>query len=46
MPDPPPSAYTHGVVTPHAAFLALRRAPEATLENLADLERDFDIYTA
>ena len=22
-PDPPPSAYTNGVVTPHAAFLAL-----------------------
>ena len=27
-PDPPPSAYTNGVVTPHAAFLALRYAPE------------------
>ena len=26
-PDPPPSAYTDGVVTPHAAFLALRWAP-------------------
>jgi hypothetical protein len=45
-PDPPPSAYTNGVVTPHAAFLALRWAPEATIENLANLERDFDIYTA
>jgi hypothetical protein len=45
-PDPPPSAYTNGVVTPHAAFLALRWAPEATLENLASLERDFEIYTA
>ena len=22
QPDPPPSAYTNGVVTPHAAFLA------------------------
>jgi hypothetical protein len=44
-PDPPPSAYTNGVVTPHAAFLALRWAPEATLENLANLERDFEIYT-
>jgi hypothetical protein len=29
-PDPPRSAYTNGVVTPHAAFLALRFAPEAT----------------
>ena len=27
QPDPPPSAYTNGVVTPHAAFLALRYAP-------------------
>ena len=46
QPDPPPSAYTNGVVTPHAAFLALRWAPAATLENLANLERDFAIYTA
>ena len=45
QPDPPPSAYTNGVVTPHAAFLALRYAPEETLANLARLERDFDIYT-
>jgi hypothetical protein len=44
-PDPPPSAYTNGVVTPHAAFLALRWAPAATLKNLAHLERDFDLYT-
>jgi hypothetical protein len=44
-PDPAPSAYTNGVVTPHAAFLALRWAPKATIENLANLERDFEIYT-
>jgi Putative glucoamylase/RTX calcium-binding nonapeptide repeat (4 copies)/Protein of unknown function (DUF3131) len=44
-PDPPPSAYTNGVVTPHAAFLALRWAPEQTLANLARLEHDFRIYT-
>jgi hypothetical protein len=44
-PDPAPSAYTNGVVTPHAAFLALRWAPEATIQNLANLERDFEIYT-
>jgi hypothetical protein len=44
QPDPPPSAYTNGVVTPHAAFLALRWAPDAVLENLANLEADFDIY--
>jgi len=45
VPDPSPAAYTNGVVTPHAAFLALRWAPEQTLANLAALERDFDIYT-
>jgi hypothetical protein len=42
QPDPPPSAYTNGVVTPHAAFLALRFEPQATLANLARLEQDFD----
>jgi len=45
LPDPPPSAYTNGVVTPHAAFLGLRYDPKATLKNLARLERDFGIYT-
>jgi hypothetical protein len=40
-PDPPPSAYTNGVVTPHAAFLALRYAPHAALSDLARLARDF-----
>jgi hypothetical protein len=40
-PDPPPSAYTNGVVTPHAAFLALRYAPDATMANLRRLARDF-----
>jgi hypothetical protein len=44
QPDPPPSAYTNGVVTPHAAFLALRWAPDAVMDNLANLEADFDIY--
>jgi hypothetical protein len=43
-PDPPPSAYTNGVVTPHAAFLALRWAPNAALNNLARLKHDFAIY--
>jgi hypothetical protein len=41
QPDPPPSAYTNGVVTPHAAFLALRYAPAETLGNLQRLARDF-----
>ncbi|HYY79663.1 MAG TPA: glucoamylase family protein [Actinomycetes bacterium] len=45
-PDPPPSAYTNGVVTPHAAFLALRWAPAETLANLAKLAHDFGIYTS
>jgi hypothetical protein len=41
LPDPPRSAYTNGVVTPHAAFLALRYAPQAALDNLRRLARDF-----
>lgn len=41
VPDPPPSAYTNGVVTPHAAFLALRYAPRAAAADLARLARDF-----
>jgi hypothetical protein len=42
--DPPASAYTNGVVTPHASFLALRYAPHAALDNLARLRSDFAIY--
>ena len=38
VPDPPASAYTNGVVTPHAAFLALRYRPHETMANLARLE--------
>jgi Putative glucoamylase/RTX calcium-binding nonapeptide repeat (4 copies)/Protein of unknown function (DUF3131) len=46
MPDPPPEAYTNGVVTPHAAFLALRYRPSETLDDLRRLERDFPgLYT-
>ena len=45
-PAPPPSAYTNGVVTPHASFLGLRDAPGATMANLAKLERNFSIYGA
>jgi hypothetical protein len=40
-PDPAPAAYTNGVVTPHAAFLALRFAPAATRSDLRRLARDF-----
>jgi hypothetical protein len=43
--DPPPSAYTNGVVTPHAAFLALRYAPRAAVDDLNRLARNFrDMY--
>lgn len=44
-PAPPPSAYTGGVVTPHAAFLALRFRPAEALADLRKLARDFPIYT-
>jgi hypothetical protein len=40
-PDPPPAAYTNGVVTPHAAFLALRYTPRRARANLRRLARDF-----
>jgi len=42
--DPAPSAYTDGVVTPHASFLALRWAPEQALANLAKIRSDFASY--
>jgi hypothetical protein len=41
QPDPPQSAYTNGVVTPHAAFLALRYAPDEAEANLNRLAQDF-----
>jgi hypothetical protein len=45
-PDPPPSAYTNGVVTPHAAFLGLRYRPGAAVADLEKLQRDFrGLYT-
>jgi hypothetical protein len=44
-PPPPPSAYTNGVVTPHASFLGLRWDRPAVLTNLANLSRDFGIYS-
>jgi hypothetical protein len=45
QPAPPPSAYTKGVVTPHAAFLALRYRPAAALADQRRLARDFPVYT-
>ncbi|HEY6761856.1 MAG TPA: glucoamylase family protein [Baekduia sp.] len=44
QPDPPASAYTNGVVTPHAAFLALRYAPRETVADLARLQRYPGMY--
>lgn len=41
QPDPPPSAYHDGVVTPQAAFLALRYAPEAARADIGRLARNF-----
>jgi len=41
---PPPSISPQGVVTPHAVFLALDFAPEASLMNLEKLCQDFAIY--
>ncbi len=42
--DPPASAYTNGVVTPHASFIALPYAQVAAEANLANLRSDFDAY--
>lgn len=41
---PPASAYTNGVVTPHASFLALQYDQQAALTNLKNLERDLKVY--
>jgi Putative glucoamylase/Protein of unknown function (DUF3131) len=46
QPDPPPSAYTNGVVTPHAAFLALRYAPKQAIADLANLQAIPNMYGA
>ncbi|HTV24438.1 MAG TPA: glucoamylase family protein [Polyangiaceae bacterium] len=40
-PAAPIASFGDGVVTPHAAFLALAFAPAAALDNLARLQRDF-----
>lgn len=44
QPQPPASAYTNGVVTPHASFLALPHARGEAIANLRALERDFGAY--
>jgi Putative glucoamylase/Protein of unknown function (DUF3131) len=43
--QPLPADYGRGVVTPHAAFLAIDFAPDAALENLANLREDFESYS-
>ena len=44
VPDPPATAYTNGVVTPHAVFLALRYRPQQALANLATIEAMPGVY--
>jgi hypothetical protein len=44
QPSPPPEAYSNGVVTPHASFLAMAFDRRAALDNLARLRGDFDAY--
>jgi putative glucoamylase/uncharacterized protein DUF3131 len=43
-PQPPPSSYGQGVVTPHASFLAIDFDSGRALTNLSNLRRDFDAY--
>jgi Putative glucoamylase/Protein of unknown function (DUF3131) len=43
-PPGPPAVYGDGVVTPHAAFLALPYAQGPVLANLAKLKANFDAY--
>ncbi|WP_127500842.1 glucoamylase family protein [Actinoplanes solisilvae] len=43
-PAGPPAVYGDGVVTPHAAFLALPYAPGPVRSNLAKIKSDFDAY--
>ncbi len=44
--EPAPDDYGHGVVTPHASFLAMRYAPHAAVQNLVRLTEDFNAYGA
>jgi hypothetical protein len=40
----PNPTYGDGVVTPHAAFLAMMHEPDEAFTNLANLQADFDSY--
>lgn len=44
-PQPTPTEFGRGVVTPHASFLALDFARDEAIDNLRNLERDFAIYS-
>ncbi len=46
QPDPPPSAYTNGVVTPHAAFLACAARPTRRCRTSRTSSDDFPASTA
>ncbi|GAA2633045.1 hypothetical protein Adu01nite_13110 [Paractinoplanes durhamensis] len=43
-PPGPAAVYGDGVITPHAAFLALPYARKAATDNLAKIKSDFDAY--
>jgi hypothetical protein len=43
-PAGPAAVYGDGVITPHAAFLALPYAPRATLRNLSKIKSDLGAY--
>jgi Putative glucoamylase/Protein of unknown function (DUF3131) len=45
LPQNPGGRYNHGIVTPHASFLALRYAPREALANLRALTIRFPIYS-
>jgi hypothetical protein len=40
-----PNRFNHGVITPHASFLALRYAPHEALENLRKLQTHYPVYS-
>ncbi len=42
--EAPPTDYGDGVVTPHAAFLAMMYEPAEATANLSRIQRDFDSY--
>ena len=45
LPPNPGGKYNHGIVTPHASFLALRYAPREAVANLRALTTRFPIYS-